>query len=168
MADWETDYIIKDEIRLRNCIEYITKLHKSGVKFQVNIDEPDTNRSKAQNKLMWKWASIIGNHLGYKKEKVHADNKARYFQTYQLPVFVPKQFSWVLTGLFKDIASNIYKKGGNDEYVGYHVEVPKGSTADLTTKEMGKYLEDMEDYWATQEIVLPKPDTYRLAVFNER
>ena len=40
--------------------------------WSLEIEKYKPNRTKAQNRLLWKWLEIIGNDLGYTKKEMHA------------------------------------------------------------------------------------------------
>lgn len=57
---------------------------EEGDKYCVEIKAYVKSRTKAQNRLYWKWMTIIGNELGYKKNEMHTV----YANMYLEPVVV--------------------------------------------------------------------------------
>jgi NinB protein len=61
-------FVLKNDDVKNNCIEKIKSL--DGV-WDVFIDEHGSLRSKAQNRLYWKFMKIIGDYCGYDKDDMH-------------------------------------------------------------------------------------------------
>lgn len=61
-------FVIKNDDIKKNCIEHIQSL--DGF-YDVFIDEHQSLRSKAQNRLYWKFMKIIGDYCGYDKDDMH-------------------------------------------------------------------------------------------------
>lgn len=118
-------------------------LHK---RMLVDIKEYRKNRTNSQNRLMWKWYGIIGDHVGMKPEEIHECMKARVLgvEEYTLPRFFL----------------------GKDQGVPRKLLRPKSSTA-LNTKEMSEFMNAIEVLARSLDIVLPYPDDYNYAMGRE-
>lgn len=62
-------FVIKEHKHKQHAIDFINKAEFYPV--LVDVSKYKKNRSQAQNRLMWKWLTIIGDHLGYDKEDLH-------------------------------------------------------------------------------------------------
>lgn len=54
----------------KNCLAHIQGLPNSKT-WDIKIDEHKSTRSAQQNRLYWKWISIIGDHVGMDREEMH-------------------------------------------------------------------------------------------------
>lgn len=111
----------------------------------VDFIEPKAVRTREQNKLYWKWLSIISDETGYTKDELH-DMFACKFLGY-----------------------NVYRFRGDGDYEGIarmlNVDVEDlgaiikvRTTTKLTTKEFTEYLESIYLEVSQMGIVLPHPD----------
>lgn len=64
-------YLITSEGARRRCANDIMRLTGKGPVMSVEVKKYVKNRSTAQNRLYWKWITIIGDHLGMEKEEMH-------------------------------------------------------------------------------------------------
>ena len=107
----------------------LDKLPEDGTIY-VEFGSAEETRSKAQNRLMWSWFGIFGDHAGFTKQQAH-------------DVFCREING---TELVKDLR-------------GLEVEVIKG-TRDKTVKEMAEFLQQVEYICTQFECYLPIPDDY--------
>jgi hypothetical protein len=73
-------FIIKngeDKLRVAEYIKWINLDKPVSVEFKPY----KPNRSKAQNRLMWKWIQIMGDDLGYEKDDLHAVLTVKFLGT---------------------------------------------------------------------------------------
>jgi hypothetical protein len=64
--------IIREERQRLHAIDRIAALNIETV-WDISIKPYKKNRSLEQNALMWKWNTIIGDHLGYTKDEMHEE-----------------------------------------------------------------------------------------------
>jgi hypothetical protein len=70
-------YILVDERRKQDAMDYVTKLDGSVV-FEVVIRPYKKNRSRSQNNTMWMWYEDLSEHTGYTPEELHEVLKAEF------------------------------------------------------------------------------------------
>lgn len=85
-------------------------------------------RSIAQNSLMWKWFTIIGNDLGYTKEEVHGEMIELF-----APIYTRRS---VTTGKPKQ---------------------ERMTTSMMNVEQMSDFLKSVDQFAAEQDIILPEP-----------
>ena len=129
------NFLLIDSQKVKNCLAYIGALKTSG-KWEVTIAEYKKSRSKSQNRLMWSWINIMGNHFGYDKDDMH------------------DEFKYAFLGE----ESYVNRRGVE--------RVKPKSTTKLTTKEMAEYLTKIEILAHKEEIKLPIPDDYAFALMR--
>ena len=64
-------YRIANKATAERVAELVRGLNVDGKQWTVTVKRYQKQRSLAQNALMWKWYTIIGNHLGYDKDEMH-------------------------------------------------------------------------------------------------
>lgn len=115
----------------------------------IGIDD-DKERSKAQNRLYWKWVTAISNKTGDDKESVHIELKRRFLAKIYCRDF----------GEYAELADNmkIVKENMPEHYEKLAVNIVKQlSTTRASTTQFKEFL-DMIYLWAyTKEIYLPIP-----------
>jgi len=70
-------YIIIDQERKSNCLEYIKSLPHDGT-ICVEVKEYIKNRTTAQNRTMWMWYNDITSGTGTTPESLHREMKIRH------------------------------------------------------------------------------------------
>ena len=112
-------YIIKpghESIR-KNCIEYIQSMTITQPMI-VEIKQYKKTRSTAQNRLLWKWYSVIAEDTGTQTEDLHEIFKAKILgveeKTLQMPgkeekmtITMPKSTKNLTVGQFADFLLGI-------------------------------------------------------------
>lgn len=73
-------YIIQDEIRRGNAVQYLQALNLSKP-WSVEIKEFRKNRSNSQNSLYWKWLSEIEQETGNSRDDLHEIFKRMFLGT---------------------------------------------------------------------------------------
>jgi hypothetical protein len=68
MAD---SYRIHNKATAERVAELVRGLNVDSKQWTVTVKRYQKQRSLPQNALMWKWYTIIGNHLGYDKDEMH-------------------------------------------------------------------------------------------------
>lgn len=138
-------YVIRDGRIRDNAVSFInglpvTDAYGKPVLWEVDIKRYRKNRSRAQNRLYWKWLGIIGNQRGQDPEDLHEEYKH---------MFLPKRdFDYV------------------DQDTGEitTVKIPR-STSKLNTKEFTQYLLMIEiDVMTKDNMKLSYGDNYREAM----
>lgn len=71
MSDGQA-FILRDNTIRQNAQRFIQALNLDSKVWQVEIKPYRKNRSKAQNRLYWKWLTLIGSELGYQRDEMHA------------------------------------------------------------------------------------------------
>lgn len=94
----------------------------------VVIEDAAKFRTKAQNRLYWKWLTIIGGELGYSKTAMHI----MYSEEFLQDKIVREEIDGIEKVLYP-------------------------STASLSPKRFGEYLRDIEIHAADKGIYLPHP-----------
>lgn len=126
-------FILKDEGRKRACMDFIQQCQANG-KTAIDVGEYKATRSKAQNRLMWKWFEVFREWMGYaEKEDVHDLFCVRFL------------------GLEER------------EIDGKQITRPKG-TRNLKVNEFAEFLTKIEATAAEMGIQLPIPDDYAYAM----
>ncbi len=92
-------------------------------------------RSNQQNKLYWKWMTIIGGEIGHTKEEMHYVFK-RQFLADKMPPLQKDEFMEYLQGLSKELAT----------------------TRRLDKKEMMEYMDKVYEQAKTLNYTLPLPE----------
>lgn len=131
-------FILIDEKRLENCIDYLSKVHLDG-KTEVVFQAYKSSRSLAQNRLLWMWYGVISEYTGHDPEELHEMTKAKYFGLKKLKT--------------KDANGNII-----------NLSVPNGGTSKLSVDDMARFLQAIEVLAFSLDMVLPRPDDYYLAM----
>ena len=120
---------IHDELSKTIARERLDKLPADGSVY-VEFGSTEETRSKAQNRLMWKWLGIFGEHAGYTKQQAH-------------DVFCSE-----INGV--EIVKDLH---------GVNREIIKG-TRNMTVKEMAYFLQQVECICTQIGCYLPIPDDY--------
>jgi len=63
-------YIIDTQTKAFSVASLVSSLNLEK-KWDVTIEPHVKRRTLAQNATMWKWYTILGNHLGYTKDEMH-------------------------------------------------------------------------------------------------
>lgn len=120
-----------DRVR-RNAVEHINGLDPEKP-WQIVVGPHASKRSLAQNRLYWKWVHAIQQHL--------LDTAGRHYSDKQIHAWLREKF----------LPTEVVEIKGE-------VKEARKSTADLNTKEMSKYLNDIDMYCAAElDLVLPHP-----------
>lgn len=65
------DYRIFDSVSAQRVADLVRSLNTDGKQWVVTVKRHRKSRTLPQNALMWKWYTIIGNHLGCTKDEMH-------------------------------------------------------------------------------------------------
>ena len=71
------NFILRDGKIRNNAIENIMALDLSEL-YEVNVQPFKDNRSKAQNRLYWKWIPYMADFCGYTNNKMHRELKGKF------------------------------------------------------------------------------------------
>lgn len=123
----------------------IRNLIDAGKKVVVEFKEHKTTRTKAQNRLLWRWNQEIANYM---REHYGQENSSEDVHE----VMVRKKFGVKVIHI------------GNEEPI-----LVRNRTRKLNTKEFTEYLEWLEMYSAEcLQLMLSRPeDLYILAIYGE-
>ncbi len=126
------DFVLRDQHVRRNAVDYINSLDLDKP-WRIVVGPHVPKRSLAQNRLYWMWAHAIQQHL--------LDTAGRHYSDKQIHAWLKEKF----------LPTEIVEIKGE-------VKESRKSTADLTVKEMSKYLNDIDMYCAADlDLVLPHP-----------
>ena len=120
---------INDERSKKIAQARLDKLPADGSVY-VEFGSAEETRSHAQNRLMWKWFGVFGEHAGYTKQQAH------------------DVFCLEINGT--ELAKDLH---------GVEREVIKG-TRNMTVKEMAGFLQQIEYICTQFGCYLPIPDDY--------
>lgn len=152
-------YTLLNEHILKNCVEHILSEYQrrkedNGAKpLNIILTEEEEARTKAQNRLMWKWYRQIGNHrkIGMTDNEVHDTMRAMFLlQIYRTEY--PE---------YEAVASDfIGDKLGNDEW---QAKIKLGKMCSTTgsnasVKTMTRYLDEIYKWAYINQIPLITPD----------
>lgn len=154
--------IIRDESIRGNAIEAINLIPFSPL-HEIVIRPYHQDRTTAQNSLMWKWLTDIGNSLGETKDAVHIRYKGKFL----VPIYIRDDPDYAAT---IESVRKVHRMGGKVEAIAlYDAIVKLTSTTTATTAQFTEYLEDIEHDAAGIGIILPRPeDRYYLAMGIKR
>jgi hypothetical protein len=71
-------FILRDEARRQNAIEFIRQMNIAHKPFSVEIKEYRKNRSNSQNRLLWSWYRILSKDTGHTEKELHEEFKVRF------------------------------------------------------------------------------------------
>lgn len=121
-------------------------------KYEIEFRLYKLQRSVLQNKLYWKWITIIGNELGYTKEEMHELYKERLL----IPIFIRDNEGFAeMVGAVKAVRGRKMKEQAD---ILKREIIRLTSTTDCTTAQFAEYLTDIERDAANLSIILPHPD----------
>lgn len=126
----KTEFIIKNQTVLANCIEHLTALNPDKV-WSVTIKKHSKKRSNNANNLYWKWASIIAQDLGYSEDNLHEAFKRN---------FIGEERVYDPVGKFSMLVTK--------------------SSKDLNTEDFSKFMNKVEAFAMSENIRLPQPGYY--------
>lgn len=92
------------------------------------IEALPPNRSLRANRLYWKWLTIIGDEIGYKKEELHELFIDMYAPIYQIP----------------DLNGEMVEK--------------RKRTSAMNKREFWEYMNSLDQFAAENDIILPQPE----------
>lgn len=121
-------------------------------KWTVKVLKFDEAKTAAQNRLLWKWNTEIGDHYGYTPEEMHEYFKERYLINIKLQMC---DYFGVLVE-----AVNLFEKG-TEKYVSAAKALAKEiTTRNLKSKPMAAYLTRIKFYAIHEQIpiTIPKKD----------
>ena len=144
--------IIIDSVGDKKRLKVIVDALPLTPKYQVEIRPYKAQRSVKQNKLYWKWITIIGNELGYTKEEMHRLCVERFLVT----IFIRDKESYAA---MVESVKNLRKHGLKHDADVIKTEIINlTSTTDCNTAQFAEYLTDIERDAAGLNIILPHPD----------
>jgi hypothetical protein len=153
------EIIIREQRNIDYAIKQLTEIDLSKPHV-VKISEFKRTRSTAQNSLLWKWLTVIGNSVGLTKDELHLQFKSQYLMPIVLrddlddyAIDVHNKIRAMWAGDAKDEASMIKRLLVN--YI---------STSWLNVKQFTEYLHEIEGYARDGKIALPYPDEYNQAM----
>lgn len=123
-------YLLKDAERQRNVVDHILRLPFEPLHY-VDIGEYVPNRTKAQNRLYWKWIPFLASHFGYAKDEMHDELKYAFLGEVEYT----------------------NRKGVK--------RIRPKSTTDLSVQAFTGYLNKLEQLARQNDIKLPYPDDYK-------
>ena len=142
-----------------HCIEQITQLYDAGHRFEVEVGPITNDRSKAQNRLYWKWLTVIS-ELGESVNYYHI-----YFKRHILAKIYLAEGN--VEGLKErvDRLKEIKPLVSDDAYE----EIAKTladaiTTTAATVQQFTQYLQEIEKWSIDMGIILPRSDDYDLAM----
>ncbi|HCW4261536.1 TPA: recombination protein NinB, partial [Acinetobacter baumannii] len=78
----EPRFVIKNHSDINYVTNYLNKNHAEaaveGKPLVVTIKPDERNRSKAQNRLYWKWLHVIHKKTGNDEEQLHFEYKKKF------------------------------------------------------------------------------------------
>ena len=107
----------KGELLYENPMAYHKLLVSISGLIEVVFRKVSNPRTNQQNKLYWKWMTILGEEIGYTKEEMHFIFKKQFLAD-KMSTLQKDEFMEYLQGLSKDLATT--KKlsiGGMVEYM---------------------------------------------------
>ena len=124
---------------------------------EVLIRDHKADRSAAQNSLMWKWITVIGNDLGETKDELHE----RYKGQFLVPIYErdDPEYAEMISAL-----RDLYQRDKIATNILYKQVVKLTSTTKASVKQMTEYLGEIEGEARSLNIHLPHPDDYLLAM----
>lgn len=104
-------FILQDDIRLGNCIEYLKRLDLRR-KHGVEIKQYRKNRSMAQHRLYWMWVNTIADAYGFQPDELHDHLKVRFLGVKEVTVFgktilIPKSTTTLSTAEFTEYLNKV-------------------------------------------------------------
>lgn len=157
-----TSFVIKDHSSTVLVQGYLMKHLQVAIDqnkpLVVHINQKQEDRSKAQNRLYWKWLTQWAQHQGTDKEYEHCAFKQAFLSRIYMRDDVGqyrKTFEAVIT--LRDIDHPAYKqiKDGLIELM---------STTDATVDQFTEYLNDIHAYCNSKGCWLHTPDDLKYAV----
>jgi len=145
MNEEQTYIIVNAEIRA-NAVEAVKHIEgekkEAGVPLmEVDIKIYKKNRTKAQNRLYWKWVTTFADEFGYEKEEMHETFQLKFLELRRKKVsYMEVDDSGEPTG--KKITTEL---------------VFPQSTTKLTTKEFTDYLHKLEMTAEAAQLHLERP-----------
>ncbi len=125
-------FVLRDQHVRRNAVDYINGLDLDKP-WQIIIGPHVPKRTLAQNRLQWLWVRAMQQHF--------LDTAGRHYSDKQIHGWLNEKF----------LQTEVVEINGE-------VKELRKSTADLTVKEMSKYLNDIDMYCAADlDLVLPHP-----------
>ena len=74
------NFILRDNNIRNNAIKFLMDLDISEL-YEVSVRLFKDSRSKAQNRLYWKWIPYLADHCGYTHNRMHTELKIRFLGT---------------------------------------------------------------------------------------
>ena len=143
-----------------HCIKQINQLYDAEHRFQVEIKPITKDRSKAQNRLYWKWINLIARELGDESEYYHIYFKRRVLSPIYLEDDNVKGFKARCLHL-----ASIRDKVSPDEYEKLAEMMADAiTTTAATVQQFTRYLEGIEHWAIKMGLTLPVSDDYNLAM----
>jgi len=71
------NFILTDGQSRRSAVQRIMELDLTKM-YEVSVQPFKDNRSKAQNRLYWKWIPYLADYCGYTNNQMHRELKARF------------------------------------------------------------------------------------------
>lgn len=143
-------FIVRNEADIAPLVAWL-KGNLDQVPIEVVVHAGACSRSVQQNRLMWKWNSEIGNHMGLTKDETHELLKRKFAK----PIFTRDNLDYAN---MVEAVRVVYKRGLLLEAEHLAKEIVRlTSTSDFTTDEFSEYLKDIEHFAATEGIALSIP-----------
>ena len=74
------NFILRDSLIKDRALKFIIDLDISEL-YEVSVRLFKDSRSKAQNRLYWKWIPYLADHCGYTHNRMHTELKIRFLGT---------------------------------------------------------------------------------------
>lgn len=154
-----TEIIIREQRNIDFAIDQIKRVDLSKPHV-VKIEEFKRTRSTAQNALLWKWLTVIGDYVGETKDELHLQFKARYL----MPIVLRDNLDEYAIQVH-DKMNSLWASGAKQEAsMIKRLLINYISTSWMNVKQFTEYLQEIEQYARDGQIALPYPDEYRQAM----
>ena len=120
--------------------------------WSITVELYKSNRSGAQNSLMWKWNTEIGEYLGYSKEEFHEIAKEKF----AVPIFYrdDPEFASMVAAVHQ-----VRKAGMGDEADNIKRQIiALTSTTKFNVSQMAEYLTSIERFAIEQGAPITHPE----------
>ncbi|MBS9779918.1 MAG: recombination protein NinB [Moraxellaceae bacterium] len=142
--------LLNDDIR-DNCVKAIWTAHEQADKpISVIITPQQETRSKAQNRLYWKWLEYFGSKTGYTKEELHLIFKKKFLAHIYARDNVSYRNMAIAIKRLKELGMKEYKPIAEQVY-------EETSTRKATTKQMSEYLQAIDRFCYGKGVTLITP-----------
>lgn len=149
-------FVINSFDKVGNVINYMHRNHsqacEEGKPLVIRIDQKQEDRSKAQNRLYWKWLSQWAKHQGTDKDSEHLFFKKQFLaRIYHRDDVGQYRKTFAAVKVLKDQKHPMYQQvaDGLNELI---------STTDATVEQFTEYLNDIHGWCNKNGCYLMTPD----------